>query len=343
MQKTTWFAPAQKFKTNEIIVNLDFDDFFAHANFLAPTGQKFEYRQLGQGPYEGRLLYAPVGNVSIQIEYSNQSLEKMVEVDSDSFTFVMSGKQKTQGSEVSITDETSDWIQVFSPNAEHVAITPSDCTLTVVRVKSDALLGHAALLPGVADWFAGLGRRPVLVRSAWHADRLRSDILFSLESLTSKSALNQRTLLDNTLALCIVLVFNQLWILRRSFTSTDTSRTRERFLSTRKLLLETDEEFSQLFQSISQQFGSKRLIEQAFSDQVNMGPLAYARVIRLHNARRKLLDADLLSQSIGDIAAEEGFWDWSRFSSYYRRQFGELPSETRLKLEMNGKKGLRMA
>lgn len=332
MKNTAWFAPREQFKSNEIIVDLDFDDLFTHAEFLAHTGQRFEYRQLGQGRYAGRLLHAPIGNVSIQIEYASQSLEKSVDVKSDSFTFVMSGKQTVQGRAVSATEETSDWIQVFSPNAEYVAITPSDCTLTVVRIKSDVLLGHTSLMPEVADWFASLGRHPVLVPSAWLANRLRSDLLVSLECLYSKSARNQRIVLDNTLALGIVLVFNQLWILRRSFASTDISSTRERFLSIRKLLLETNEEFSQLSQSMTRHFGSRRLIEQAFSDQVNMGPLAYARLIRLHNAHRKLRDADLQSQSIGDIAAEEGFWDWSRFAAYYRRQFGELPSETRLKL-----------
>jgi len=332
MKNTHWFAPSEKFKTNTIIENLDFDDFLAHADFLAHTGQKFEYRQLGQGPYEGRLLYAPVGNVSIQIEYANQSLEKMVDVKSDSFTFVMSGEKTLLQGAVSANDGTSDWIQVFSPNAEHVAITPSDCTLTVVRIRSDILLGHSSLLPEVADWFASLGRQPVLIQSTWHANRLRSDLLVSIETLFSKSALNHRILLDDTLALSIVFVFNQLWILRRSFTSTEISPARERFLSTRKLLLETDEEFSRLSQSMTKHFGSRRLIEQAFSDQVKMGPLAYARIVRLHNARRKLRDADLKYQSIGDIAAEEGFWDWSRFATYYRRQFGELPSETRLKL-----------
>ncbi|WP_422038640.1 helix-turn-helix domain-containing protein [Roseibium sp.] len=55
----------------------------------------------------------------------------------------------------------------------------------------------------------------------------------------------------------------------------------------------------------------------------------YLRVLRLNRARRKVGDRAFSGQSIGDIAAEEGFWDWSRFTNYYRRQFGELPSETR--------------
>ena len=32
----------------------------------------------------------------------------------------------------------------------------------------------------------------------------------------------------------------------------------------------------------------------------------------------------------GDIAAAHGFWNPSRFAQLYRRQFGELPSETRV-------------
>ena len=54
--------------------------------------------------------------------------------------------------------------------------------------------------------------------------------------------------------------------------------------------------------------------------------------MRLHNVRSKLLDPSRLLVSIGDIAAEEGFWDGGRFAAYYRRQFSELPSVTRERL-----------
>ncbi|WP_422041773.1 helix-turn-helix domain-containing protein [Roseibium sp.] len=60
-----------------------------------------------------------------------------------------------------------------------------------------------------------------------------------------------------------------------------------------------------------------------------MGPLSYARLVRLHNARQKLRDGKFDRESIGNIAAQEGFWEWSRFTSYYGKHFGELPSQTR--------------
>ncbi|MCB1452789.1 MAG: helix-turn-helix transcriptional regulator, partial [Rhizobiaceae bacterium] len=74
---------------------------------------------------------------------------------------------------------------------------------------------------------------------------------------------------------------------------------------------------------------SKRTVEQAFSSNVSVGPLTYSRILRLHQVRRKLMDPSMATLSIGDIAAEHGFWDWSRFSQHYRRQFGSLPSAAR--------------
>lgn len=332
MKNTTWLPLLENIKTNEIVANLNFDDFFEHAAVLAHTGQKFEYQQLGRGNYEGRLLFAPVGEVSIQVEYSNQSLEKSVEVNSDSFTFVMSGSDSVRDGVVSRANESLDWIQVFPPNAEYVAITPPDNTLSVIRVKKDALLGNSAILPEVCDWFASLDRHPVTLNATWHANRLRSDIVVALEVTTSIDALKHRTRLDDTLATSVALIFNQLWLLNRSFSSVKASRARERFLSMRKLFLEIEPHLGRFYEDATQQIGSKRLIEMTFADQVKMGPLAYSRVIRLHNARRKFLDETLLLKSIGDIAAEEGFWDWSRFTTYYRRQFGELPSVTRARI-----------
>lgn len=57
--------------------------------------------------------------------------------------------------------------------------------------------------------------------------------------------------------------------------------------------------------------------------------MAYLRSIRLNEARRRLLSPESADRSIGDIAAEFGFWHPSRFASYYRDQFGETPSRKR--------------
>ncbi len=74
---------------------------------------------------------------------------------------------------------------------------------------------------------------------------------------------------------------------------------------------------------------SRRSLESVFRAVVGMGPSAYIRALQLNQVRRDLLATAEESASIGMIAARHGIWHWSRFSSYYRELFGELPSETR--------------
>ncbi|MEO1115898.1 MAG: helix-turn-helix domain-containing protein, partial [Pseudomonadota bacterium] len=76
---------------------------------------------------------------------------------------------------------------------------------------------------------------------------------------------------------------------------------------------------------------SRRTIESMFTNTVGLPPVKYHQVYRLNRVRQKIRNLEHANDSIGDLAAEEGFWDWSRFTSYYRKQFGERPSETRRK------------
>ena len=80
---------------------------------------------------------------------------------------------------------------------------------------------------------------------------------------------------------------------------------------------------------------SRRTIETVFSNMVGLPPVKYHQIYRLNRTRQKIRDLQHINDSIGDIAAEEGFWDWSRFSSYYRKHFGERPSETRKKFSFS--------
>ncbi|MFD0848891.1 AraC family transcriptional regulator [Sphingosinicella xenopeptidilytica] len=58
-----------------------------------------------------------------------------------------------------------------------------------------------------------------------------------------------------------------------------------------------------------------------------VGPIAYARQLRLYHIRAELM-ADDQRSTIADIAARWGFYDGSAFAAAYRAMFGELPSVT---------------
>ena len=77
-----------------------------------------------------------------------------------------------------------------------------------------------------------------------------------------------------------------------------------------------------------------RAIQMAFAEHARTTPYRYFRNLKLHRAREALLaDAGNRAATIGDIAAAHGFWNWGRFTQLYRHQFGETPSQTRVRLK----------
>jgi AraC family ethanolamine operon transcriptional activator len=72
---------------------------------------------------------------------------------------------------------------------------------------------------------------------------------------------------------------------------------------------------------------SWRTLDYAFRDRFGVTPKQYLQATRLQRVRRSILNAAPRT-SILEIAAHWGFWHMGQFAADYRRQFGELPSET---------------
>lgn len=72
---------------------------------------------------------------------------------------------------------------------------------------------------------------------------------------------------------------------------------------------------------------SRRALQYAFEDVMQISPVTYLRALRLNQVRHELRNP--ASGSVGDVASRWGFWHLSRFAADYRAMFGELPSATR--------------
>ena len=72
---------------------------------------------------------------------------------------------------------------------------------------------------------------------------------------------------------------------------------------------------------------SERTLRYAFRELLGVSPKRYLQAHRLHGVRRDLRDA-AAGMRIADVANRWGFWHMGQFAADYRRQFGELPSET---------------
>ncbi len=70
-----------------------------------------------------------------------------------------------------------------------------------------------------------------------------------------------------------------------------------------------------------------RTIEAHFKSHLGVTPLGWVRKTRLARVRQQLLTADK-EASVTQIANGNGFAELGRFAAQYRKEFGELPSET---------------
>ncbi|QDT68768.1 transcriptional regulator EutR [Planctomycetes bacterium MalM25] len=73
---------------------------------------------------------------------------------------------------------------------------------------------------------------------------------------------------------------------------------------------------------------SERSLRRSFQEYFGVGPIHYLQLRRLHLINRVLREADPDANSVTEILAQHGEWQFGRFATRYRQLFGELPSET---------------
>ena len=73
---------------------------------------------------------------------------------------------------------------------------------------------------------------------------------------------------------------------------------------------------------------SARTLQYAFRDRFGLTPAAFIKARRLGAVSAVLKRSDGNDATVGDIAAQFGFWHTGQFAADYRRAFGELPSDT---------------
>ena len=72
----------------------------------------------------------------------------------------------------------------------------------------------------------------------------------------------------------------------------------------------------------------ERALRRGFGELYGSSPIAYLRSVRMHAARKDLLETEC-ERSISEVALGCGFTHLGRFSVNYRRAFGQMPSQTR--------------
>lgn len=287
--------------------------------------------QLSTGGYCGKILNGNIGGVTFLSESSSQDIEWETHVAKNVFSFSLVLEQCHEISTYGVRRDAST-VLVMPPRSTIHTMFAARGTIGVIVADPIELLSSEALLPEAADWLVRLKNRGEFIQSSWLADRMRDDLRHLMECSVSENAARIQEAVG-TFAVASIATALSLEFLRRRYENViKRPPSFETFWQMRANMLEklSDTDLN-LFDLAPSKTVSKRTIENMFSRNVGLAPMRYFRALRLKRTRKKLLDRSRLKDSIGDIASEDGFWDWSRFSNYYLKQFGERPSETRMR------------
>jgi len=300
-----------------------FNDFDAQAAQLHGYGQ--QYQQLSRGPFEGRFRAYHFGpDLGIHFEMANRALAQSASTPPGRYLACLLSEPSPS----------------FALNAEafsynHVALCPESKVLegnTAAGASVCCIDVSCALLPD-----EGYNLRTVRVRS--DAARLRQLREVVQSGLTAFTALESLSSYPAAVMGFKSSLADLLWRMARP--PGDGARQRSRYSCARTLRVfrrAREHIHHGLADGISivalcTELGvSRRSLEYVFRSVIGMGPGNYVRALQLNHIRRDLMSGAGADVSIGIIAARRGIWHWSRFSRDYRLLFGELPSQTRLRL-----------
>ena len=305
--------------------NMEFDDFDAQSEQL--SGHRLEYIKLSTGPFRGRLVSAFLGRgVSVHYETVNCAMYQRVGCPESLIELGVSlGRTPVavNGIELRRND-----VVVARPGSQmELDVPPEGAEFLVVAVELPLLESLDCMDSGL-ELLDPHGHETSVARAACLASAIETGGKTMLQTCAQEPATWRPHDAGRALAAETVAALELDTSLGIAHEKTRVKRSAT-VLAAARDALSVMEEFDYATLSAATG-GSPRSIQLAFAERIQTTPLRYFRAMRLQRARKALLAAaGDRSSTIGDIAAAHGFWNWSRFTQLYRRQFGEAPSETR--------------
>ena len=309
------------------IIDQRFDDFDAQSEQL--SGHDQEYCQLSSGRFAGRFISAFAGpELSIHCEKANQKLEQWIGcprgivsigiVLEEAAGFVVNGQNLGSGD-----------VMITRPGGEMNLSSPANGAIMAICIEETLLT--EMINEGAAASILHPNREAVeTIHSAALARHLRTDALSVLQTLRNHSCSPpQRGGLSRPFVNAITAQFSLHAALAGDANCRAGKLSRTEFMRAKRLIADGDMDQVDYERLCERTSWSKRSIQSAFARYANISPSRYLRAIKLNRTRRALLDHTNTDTSIGDIAAANGFWNWSRFTHEYKALFCELPSQTR--------------
>jgi len=294
----------------------------------ATSGWDFDWRQLDRGPLNASVLQVATQSVLASRFSLSRKFHQRGASPQGMQTFGIVSEHSSPV-EWRGVEGTTNQIQIFPRADEYECVSHAEFRADGVSIAEDRIRLIAEIL-GLPDPLERFPAGPCFVESNPH----RMEILRgNVARLHEAAATHADSVLSETA--CSELEFDvQSALVSALATSLETeSRQPYPTLRSRALRLALDyieehaDDAPTVMEICRAAGASYRTLNYAFLDRFGVTPKRYLQAVRL-NGVRKILRTIRPHGTIIDIANHWGFWHMGQFAADYRRQFGELPSQT---------------
>ncbi|WP_396333903.1 helix-turn-helix domain-containing protein [Burkholderia anthina] len=294
-----------------------------HEQARGIDGWKLDYTQISCGRFEGNVKVARLGGVRLVLEQRNKVILSRGSTPSN--RLVVTVPLELEGHSCMCGEKSNrDSLHVFSSSPNFEFYSPERHVLVNVEVDIDQLSN--TLLTPLAERLRAEAHMPVVPMTPDVAESLRALVNLGLQSSTmgtSSSAehASRSKLMEQTI------LFGVSEVMEANASSDNGSREIKHWATVNLVRerLENPETCPLSIAELCVQLRlSRRTVQNAFQQALDINPIAYLRAVRLNYVKRDLR----LGQSVTEAALRWGFFQLGAFAQDYRRMFGELPSET---------------
>ncbi|CAN5172498.1 helix-turn-helix domain-containing protein [soil metagenome] len=298
------------------------------------TAWEQSYDQITRGPFHGVLTELQMPQMQVFLEHTSQAVRQSCRVWSDAFWFGVQGEAGRSGvrggmdARINGRRGDADTIMVRPGGCEFELLTPADYAIYGIVIRRNALQETARQMGCQVDW-PQLARAEVLrvSESARQACLQTLALLVSPQGAASECPPAAGVAHAEQAMMMAVLSLLDTGAVDKA--ASNSFRRRQRIVAhARDHVLGNRNRPVTVPELCECLHVSRRTLQYCFEDVLGISPLQYLRVIRLNGARRELRQRLPDARTVGDVAAQWGFWHLSQFSSDYRKLFGQSPSES---------------
>ena len=308
----------------DVLVQNHFTDLDAINTAL--SGWQIDYRQIDPGRLAADILQIRCQNVFLTHAKFNRKIDQAGGTPPGYTSFGLHGGGM-EPVHVCGRELHDDSMMIFAPGQEYEGNTPNKAVLYSLSVRDEHLekIGQQA---GLQIPLQSFQTHAAMICDRNIIDGLRHRLKALCLTFGTDSSVPGMSRFQNELACQLPMMLLTALSAARGKSRRSTSRKRQIAVNRAREYMSENLETDLVIEDICRIAGvSWRTLDYAFREYLGITPKRYLAMLRLTTVRRALRQP-IAGETVSAIANRWGYWHMGKFAADYKRQFGQLPSET---------------